>query len=706
MQLPSLGIRGRLFLLGILPAVVIVAAVIAAQMLRTRSLLMQFGEEMLVDRTREIAADIDRGTLEAVTAAKTMALATQQGLLGRRVEALRLARGVLDEFPQFTAAYYGYEPDADGLDAEAARRLGDAAPDASPVAALDLPPPDEAGDPLAGLPPQALGERGRFIPYVFRDRAAGGAVRLAPLVLMEGLYYEGCRRRFLDASEPDKAMVTEPYDYQGRLMVEQTYPISIDGRFLGVAGVDRSLDRLAGELETVRAQQRQAGWGVDVFLVSRMGRVIASTIHAADMRGKPIGETPYATILGNFLAAPAAAGLRRAVDPLSRQTCVYAGARLPTGGWTVVMQMPESDILERARGPLLWSAGLAAAGMAGALALVSWLGSSLTGRIGKAVEASRRVAAGDLTVTVDMRGRDETGQLLRDIGGMTMGLREIVSQVKRWSSELNATARQLSAAGHQQESAIGSFGASTSEAAVASRQISATGRELLGTMHDVAEVAADTVRVADAGRENLDGVGQTMSQLERSTTEFSQRLAAIRQRAEDINMVITTITKVADQTNLLSINAAIEAEKAGEYGQGFIVVAREIRRLADQTAVATLDIERLVEQMQQAVTLGVAEMGRFAADVKTGVDRVSGISGQFADVIGKVHGLAGRFESVKQGMQAQAEGAQQITEALVTLTDGSRAAADALEEFKGASQQMVAAAGGLAETVSRFRVEG
>ena len=87
-------------------------------------------------------------------------------------------------------------------------------------------------------------------------------------------------------------------------------------------------------------------------------------------------------------------------------------------------------------------------------------------------------------------------------------------------------------------------------------------------MADVSDVATDTAEVASAGREDLTGVGQTMSHLEKATGEFSERLSLIRQRAEDINVVITTITKVADQTNLLSINAAIEAEKAGEYGHG------------------------------------------------------------------------------------------------------------------------------------------
>ncbi|NBT12926.1 MAG: methyl-accepting chemotaxis protein, partial [Planctomycetia bacterium] len=456
-------------------------------------------------------------------------------------------------------------------------------------------------------------------------------------------------------------------------------------------------------LTAIKERQRLDGWDVDIFLVSRLGKVIASTGNAAEeLLAKPIADTPYGEILEVFHRAATLDAVRTAADPVTGTPSLFAAAKAPTGSWTLVMRMAREDILGRIRRPLALSALIAGGGMAGVLGLIWWLTNTLTQRIGRAVAASRRVAAGDLAGTIEARGGDETGQLLRDIGAMTTSLRDIVSQVKQSSLELNATARQLSAAGLQQEHAIHSLGASTSEAAVASRQIAVTGRELLGTMDEVAGVAADTAVVAGAGRENIAGIETTMAHLEQSTADFSDRLAVIRQRAEDINMVITTITKVADQTNLLSINAAIEAEKAGEYGQGFIVVAREIRRLADQTAVATLDIERLVEQMQQAVTAGVDQMGRFAVEVKEGVDRVHAISAQFSDVIDKVQGLTGRFEHVNQGMKAQAAGAAQITEALTTLTDGSRAAAEALREFKQASQHMVHSVEGLTDTVSRF----
>ena len=115
-----------------------------------------------------------------------------------------------------------------------------------------------------------------------------------------------------------------------------------------------------------------------------------------------------------------------------------------------------------------------------------------------------------------------------------------------------------------------------------------------------------------------------MRQLVESTASVSAKLGMIREKADSINAVVTTITKVADQTNLLSINAAIEAEKAGEYGRGFAVVATEIRRLADQTGVATYDIEQMVKEIQSAVSAGVMGMDNFSEQVRRGMHPLKG----------------------------------------------------------------------------------
>ena len=178
----------------------------------------------------------------------------------------------------------------------------------------------------------------------------------------------------------------------------------------------------------------------------------------------------------------------------------------------------------------------------------------------------------------------------------------------------------------------------------------------------------------------------------------------VREKANDINVVVTTITKVADQTNLLSINAAIEAEKAGEQGLGFLVLAREIRRLADQTAVATLDIEQMVKQMQTAVSAGVMEIDRFAEEVRSGVGNVVRVGGQFGLIISQVKTLSERFDAVNHGMRSQSQGARQIGDAMGQLIDGARQTSVSLREFNSATESLRDAVAVLKQEIAQFNV--
>nr|WP_313898548.1 methyl-accepting chemotaxis protein [Roseofilum reptotaenium] len=191
-----------------------------------------------------------------------------------------------------------------------------------------------------------------------------------------------------------------------------------------------------------------------------------------------------------------------------------------------------------------------------------------------------------------------------------------------------------------------------------------------------------------------------MRQLVEATASISSKLGVMNQKAGNINNVVIPITKVADQTSLLSLNAAIEAEKAGEYGAGFAVVAREIRRLANQTAVATLEIEQIVKDMQSAVTVGVIEMDKFNHSVSTSVDRVSKISDEVAKVIHQVQSLPPRFEQVSQRIEEQSEGAQQISEAMGQLSQASHQTVDALRETNNALEQLDDTTQGLRREIS------
>ena len=195
-----------------------------------------------------------------------------------------------------------------------------------------------------------------------------------------------------------------------------------------------------------------------------------------------------------------------------------------------------------------------------------------------------------------------------------------------------------------------------------------------------------------------------MKQLVDATSSISSKLSVISEKAGNINSVVTTITKVADQTNLLSLNAAIEATKAGEYGLGFAVVAREIRRLADQTAAATLEIEAMVKEMQSSVTVGVMEMDKFSEEVKRGVRTVGEISGQLGQIIEGVKEVTGQFEKLNDGMKTQSQGAEQISEAMVHLSEGAKQTSESVKQSNVATEQLRGAARSLQVEVARFNL--
>jgi methyl-accepting chemotaxis protein WspA len=312
--------------------------------------------------------------------------------------------------------------------------------------------------------------------------------------------------------------------------------------------------------------------------------------------------------------------------------------------------------------------------------------------------------AADLTKRVNVESADEIGKLAELINAVIQRIHDLIARVKVASIQLNSTATQIAAAAGEQNSTMQGFNASTSEIAASVKQISATSQQLLTTVEDVHSRAHETSGVADSGRSGLSNMESTMEQLSEATGSISSKLGMIREKAGSINVVVETITKVADQTNLLSINAAIEAEKAGEAGRGFLVVSREIRRLADQTAVATLDIEQMVRQMQDAVSAGVMEMDKFSEQVRACIAQVAEISGQMGEIIEQVHVLGDRFHAVNEGMSQQSQGARQIDDAMAQLVTGVHQVSGTVNDFNAAAENLRRSASELQQEVGQFKV--
>ncbi len=324
--------------------------------------------------------------------------------------------------------------------------------------------------------------------------------------------------------------------------------------------------------------------------------------------------------------------------------------------------------------------------------------------LSKAVKVAEDVSAGNLTAQVEVASNDEVGQLLNALKTMTENLNSLISKVQQSGIQITSSTTQMAASRKQLESTLTEQIASTNEVTTTAQEIANTSDELVKTMEQITELAQGTAQAANQGQNELVGMEKTMRSLVEATTSISSKLGVMSEKAHNINSVVLTITKVADQTNLLSLNAAIEAEKAGEYGAGFAVVAREIRRLADQTAVATLEIEQMVKEMQSAVSTGVMEMDKFNKEVSSSVEDVGNISRQIAQVIEQVQSITPRFELVSKSMEEQARSAQHIREAMEQLSEGSEQTAYSLHDTNVVLERLDDAAQGLQSEISVFKV--
>jgi len=403
-----------------------------------------------------------------------------------------------------------------------------------------------------------------------------------------------------------------------------------------------------------------------------------------------------------------AASLKESVERTSMDT-----ARLVTAiEHLKTLEMVEFDAVDKATGAsalqlerlILFGAPLSLIFVALVGLLVS---RNITVPLSRIEAAASRMAGGDFTVSLGDTARgDEIGSLSRSFSKMIGALSELIGQVQRSGLQVNSSAVEISATTKEQQTTAGEVATTSAEISATAKEMSATSSELLKTADSVSTVAEQASELASGGKEGLDRMEKIMRGILEASAGITSKLGVMNEKAGNINAVVSTIGKVADQTNLLSLNAAIEAEKAGEYGRGFAVVATEIRRLADQTAASTGDIEQMVKEMVSAVSAGVMGMDKFGEELRRSAAEISAVGTQLDRVISEVQSLAPSVESVNEGMRSQTQGAQQISEALTQLGEAARLTADSIRDSSRAIDQLNEATSGLQSGISRFKLPG
>jgi methyl-accepting chemotaxis protein WspA len=446
--------------------------------------------------------------------------------------------------------------------------------------------------------------------------------------------------------------------------------------------------------------------------MSTLAKQYAATISDDDERGQyelyERERTAYLRIQEDILkltpdlgnARKIGAMVRDTLDPEYDRICAQLGA-------LVDRNKSEADTSAR----LIVAAAAAArhaiaasftVGLLLSIACIFYLMRSINRPLGGLADAMGRMRQGDFTQRINRQ--DEFGALGKSFNGMADDLASLFGDVQKSGIRVTTSVTEIAATAREQQATANEIAVTTTEIGATSREISATSRELVRTMREVSAVGEQAATLAGDGQTGLARMEETMQRVVDAAGSINSKLGVLNEKAGNINQMVITITKVADQTNLLSLNAAIEAEKAGEYGRGFAVVASEIRRLADQTAVATYDIEQMVKEIHSAVSAGVMGMDKFSEEVRRGMSEIQQVGGQLTQIIHQVQALAPRFEAVNEGMQAQTTGAEQISEALTQLGTAARQTVESQAQSSRAIEDLNEVSSGLRSGLSRFKL--
>ena len=328
----------------------------------------------------------------------------------------------------------------------------------------------------------------------------------------------------------------------------------------------------------------------------------------------------------------------------------------------------------------------------------------ITRPIAQAVESAQRIAKGDLTQAIITERTDEAGQLLMALSDMQSGLKSTLLEIANASDQLASAAEELSAVTDESSRGLTRQNDEIQQAATAVNQMTAAVDEVASNAVSTSEASRQATTEAEDGRQQVEQAVSGMSSMVVEINDSTQSVADLAGQVREIGKVIDVIRGIADQTNLLALNAAIEAARAGEQGRGFAVVADEVRALAHRTQISTVDIEKMIGEVQTGADDAVAAMNKSLSWANNTQALAQNAGEALQRITASVAKINERNLVIASASEEQAQVAREVDRNLLNIQDLSTQTAAGAHQTNASSQDLSRLATSFNVLVSKFQL--
>ena len=485
-----------------------------------------------------------------------------------------------------------------------------------------------------------------------------------------------------------------------------------NGKLLGVGGLDLHINKVGEKIEAIR----YLGEGLPVLLDDQ-----GNIVHFAKQAGLTyIPNDPVANFDNNdndshgfAELATAAKGSKTArIDITLKGKAYYAYAQpvvldFPKMNWQVALLVPVELIDGPVKSATNWAMLLTLLILAITL-LVVWLMTNLITQPLRQLTLSMQDIAsgnGDLTRAISINSSDEVGELAQHFNQFTSKLRQLLLQTAQQANSVNNSSLHLSQVAKLTNSEIQSGKAQIDNVSSAVHEMAATTQEISSNAQHASLAATDAEQHALQGQQLSTLALNDMQLLAEQMTEAVNVVVGLAKESENIGTVVDVIKGIAEQTNLLALNAAIEAARAGEQGRGFAVVADEVRSLAARTQDSTKDIRNMVEKLQLISRDAEATMQKGREQTQTSTERALAMQSALSDISAAIIKVKQQSGQIADATGQQSAAAEEINHSLLSITALVDNTAGHATELSAEASQLNTAANGLNQVVDQFKIQ-